>query len=147
MARGDLVVFEEFALDVGLGVHNLNTGAMTVGWIDNTTPPTAADSTPTWASYSANECTGTNYTTGGDPLTGVTYDEADGVGTFDDTADFTWTQDPAGPTDIYWVILYNNTAASDQAIAYIDMGGAISLIDGDISITWHASGILTITVS
>jgi hypothetical protein len=147
MARGDLVVFEEFSLDVGLGVHNLNTGSMRVAWIDNTAAPALDDTTPTWPSYSANECTGTGYTTGGDALTGVTYTEVSGVSKFDDTVNFTWSQNGAGPTDIYWVILYNDSAASDQAICFIDMGGAISLIDGDISITWHTSGILTITVS
>ena len=118
-----------------------------VGLIDNSTPPTAADATPRWGDYSGNEVSGTGYTAGGATLSGTSTAEASGVTTFDDTGNVTWSQNGAGPTNVYWAILYNDTAASDQAVGFLDMGGPVSLQDGDISITWNASGILTTTVT
>ena len=147
MARGDLTVMEEFALDVGKEIHNFSSDTLKLALIDNTAAPTAADATPTWSDYSANECSGTGYTAGGATLSGVTWTEAGGVATLDDTGNVTWSQNGAGPTDIYYGILYNDTAASDNVIAFIDMGGPVSLQDGDVSVTWNASGILTVTVS
>lgn len=147
MARNDWVTFQEFSLDLANGVHNLGSDTFKVALIDNTTAPTAADATPRWADYSANEVSGTGYTAGGYTLTGVSTSEAAGVTTFDDTGNVLWSQNAAGPTDIYWAVLYNDSASADQAIGFLDMGGAVSLVDGDVSITWNASGILTVTVS
>ena len=147
MARNDWVTFEEFSLDLNNKVHNLGSDSFKVGLIDNSTAPTAADATPRWADYSGDEVSGTGYTANGTALTGTSTDEVGGVTTFDDTGNVTWSQNGAGPTDIYWAILYNDTAASDQAVGFLDMGGAVSLQDGDVTITWNASGILTTTVT
>ena len=147
MAAGDLTVFEEFAVDIGKGVHDFTSDSLKLALIDDTLAPTAADATPTWSDYSANEVSGTGYTAGGATLSGVTYTEADGVATLDDTGNVTWSQNGAGPTDAYYAVLYNDDAASDQAICFIDLDGPVSLQDGDISVTWNASGILTVTVS
>jgi hypothetical protein len=147
MAQGDLTVFEEFALDIGKGVHDFTSDTLKLALIDDSLAPTAADATPAWGDYSANEVSGTGYTAGGKELTGVTFTEASGVATLDDTGNVTWSQNGAGPTDIYYAVLYNDDAASDQAICFIDMGGPVSLQDGDVTVTWNASGILTVTVS
>jgi hypothetical protein len=147
MARGDLTVFEEFALTIGEKKIAFGVDDFKVALIDDTAAPTAADATPTWSDYSANEVSGTNYTAGGYTLTGDSWTEAGGVATFDDTGNVTWSQHASGPTDIYWGILYSDTSSNDDCICFIDMGGPISLVDGDISITWNASGIFTITVS
>ena len=147
MARNDWVTFEEFSLDLANGVHAMASDTFKLGLINNDTPPTAADATPRWADYSANEVSGTGYTAGGYSLTGTGTSEADGVTTFDDTGNVTWSQNGAGPTDIYWGVLYNASASADQAVGFVDMGGAVSLVDGDVSVTWNASGILTITTS
>jgi len=147
MARNDWVTFEQFGLDLADGEHDLGADTFKVALIDNSTAPTAADATPRWGDYSANEVSGTGYTAGGATLSGTGVSEAGGVTTFDDTGNVTWSQNGAGPTDIYWAILYNDSAAADQAIGFLDMGGAVSLQDGDVTITWNASGILTITVT
>ena len=148
MARNDWVTFEEFGLDLGSKVHNLASDTFKVGLIDNTaTEPVAGTATPRWADFSGNEVSGTGYSAGGAALTGTTYTEAAGVSTFDDTVNVSWSQNAAGPTNVYWAVLYNDTAAADQAVGFLDMGGPVSLVDGDISITWNASGILTVTVS
>lgn len=148
MARNDWVTFEEFSEDLSNGVHNLGSDTFKVALINNdATVPAAGTATPRWADFSANEVSGTGYTAGGATLSGTSTAEAAGVTTFDDTGNVTWSQNGAGPTDIYWAVLYNDTAAADQAVGFLDMGGPVSLVDGDVSITWNASGILTVTVT
>ena len=148
MARNDWVTFEEFSVDLANGVHNLGSDTFNVGLITNAaTEPAADTATPRWADFSGNEVSGTGYTAGGAELSGTSTAEAAGVTIFDDTGNVTWSQNGAGPTNIYWAILYNDTAAADQAVGFLDMGGPVSLVDGDVSITWNASGILTITVT
>lgn len=149
MARGDLSVFEEHSLDLGHGYHDYSAHTLKLALVDNTGPPGADQATPIWADFSANEVSGTGYTAGGIALTGLTWTEAAGVATLDDTVNVTWSQNGAGPTDIYWGILYNDTQTSpaDPCICLIDMGGPVSLQDGDVTVTWHTNGILTVTVS
>ena len=148
MARNDWVTFEEFSIDLANKVHNLGSDTFKVGLIDNTaTEPVAGTATPRWADFSGNEVSGTGYSAGGATLSGTSTAEVGGVTTFDDTGNVTWSQNGAGPTNIYWAVLYNDTAAADQAVGFLDMGGPVSLVDGDVSITWNASGILTVTVA
>jgi len=149
VARNDWVTFEEFSLDLANGVHNLGSDTFKVALIDNTdTEPVAGTAEPEWADdFSGNEVSGTGYTAGGATLSGTSTAEAAGVTTFDDTGNVTWSQNGAGPTNIYWAILYNDSAASKECVGFLDMGGPVSLQDGDVSITWNASGILTVTVS
>ena len=151
MARGDFTLFEEFATDFANALHNLKeTHVLKLGLVDDTVTPTAADSSPTWGDYSTNEvATAGNYTADGETLTfsGATrWAEADGVGTLD-ADDITISQDGSGFTDAYWGILYNDTAASDQAIGFLDLGGPVSEQISDVAISWDASGILTVTIS
>ena len=149
MARNDWQTFEEFSLDLANGVHNLGSDTFKVALIDNgATEPAAGTASPEWvADFSGNEVVGTGYTAGGYTLTGTSTSEDAGVTTFDDTGNVTWSQNGAGPTNIYWAILYNDTADSKECVGFLDMGGPVSLQDGDVTITWNASGILTVTVS
>jgi hypothetical protein len=44
-----------------------------------------------------------------------------------------------------YVVLYNDTAASDQLIGWYDYGAAVDLLNGEtFTITWDAAGILTL---
>ena len=150
MARGDLTLFEEFANWLGNALMNFENGADTFksAVIDNTTPPTAADTTPAWGDYSGNEVTGTGYTAGGATLANQSYDEVSGVATFD-ADDVVWTQNGAGPTDMYWDVNYDDsdTTTPDSAYCFVDMGGPVSLVDGNVSVKWNASGIFTVTIT
>lgn len=147
MARGDFTVFEEFALNIGLEEFQLETDVLKVGIVDDTITPTAADATPTWGDYSANEVsTAGGYTAGGLTVANNTYTEAGGVATLDGD-NLALTQDAGGFTDGYWGILYDDTNATDSAIGFVDLGGPVSEAAGPIAINWNASGILTVTVS
>lgn len=148
MARGDFTVFEEFAVQLGQELHTLASDTLKLGIIKNTAAPTASDATPAWGDYSANEVsTAGGYASGGITLSGVTWTEAGGVATLDDTGNISLAQNASGFTDGYWGILYNSSAAGSQAIGFLDLGGPVSEVAGPIAINWNASGILTVTVS
>lgn len=149
MATGDTTVFEEFALDIGSEKHNLPSGndVIKIALVDATITPTAADATPTWSDYSANEVsTAGGYTAGGETLASSDYTEVGGVGKLDGT-DFALSQNGAGFTDAFWAIIYNSTEAGGAAIAFVELGGPVSEVAGPININWNAAGILTVTVT
>ena len=149
MARNDWVTFEGFGLDLANGVHNLGSDTFSVRLITNAaTIPAADTATPRWADFSANECTqGGGYTTGGITLTGVSTALVGAVTTFDSTMEPTWTATAGSPTDIYYCVLVNNTATNDECVGFLDMGGPVSMVAGDVSVAFNASGIATVTVS
>jgi len=150
MARGDLTLFEELALYVGTQNWNLASGGNTikVGLLTSVATPTAA-STATWGTFSANEVSAasSNYTAGGATLASQAYTEASGTATFD-AEDVTWSQDASsGFTNAAWAVVYNSTDASSRAIGFVEMKSGstnVSLQDGDITISWNASGIFTV---
>jgi hypothetical protein len=147
MARGDLTVFEEFSDQLGKESHNFSSDVLKCGIIDNTLTPLATIATPTWGDYSANEVATTGgYPAGGETIASVTFTEVAGVSTLDG-ADVVVSQNGSGFTNGYWTIIYNDTEATDMAICFIDLGGPVSEVDGDITISFNVSGILTITVS
>lgn len=152
MARGDLLMFEEFVNYLGNALYNFENGAdeIRLALIDSTAAPTQADPTPLWGDYSSNEVSGSNYTANGEILASQSYNEASGTATYD-AADVTWSQASGGTsgfTDAYWGILFDDTPASpaDPAICYVDMGGPVNNNDGDVTVSWNASGIFTVAV-
>lgn len=147
MAQGDLTVFEEFPDQLGKEIHNFQSDTLKLGIINNTSPPAAGDETPVWADYSANEVSSAGgYVAGGMTLSGVTFTEAGGTATLDDTGNVSLAQNPAGFTDGYWGIIYNDSATLKNAIAFVDLGGPASEQAGPININWGAAGILTVAV-
>jgi len=153
MARGDFTLFEEFVDQLGMELHDFDNDTIKLALIDNVVTPTAADATPMWGAgsgvdYDGNEVsTAGGYTANGETVA-VTWTEAGGTATLDDdTGDISLSQDGSGFTDAYYGILYNDSAASKNAIGFLDLGGPVSEQDGPITITWNASGILTVAVS
>lgn len=151
MAKGDLTIFEEFALDVGTEKHQLDTDSHKLMLISTVAASIGASTaTPVYGDFSGAEmASGNGYTTTG-AVSATTYVEAGGVGTFDG-ADVTWSQNASGFTTARTAVLYNDTpssAALKAAICYVDLGSAnVSLQDGDVTVSWHSSGVLTVTVT
>jgi len=147
MARNDWVTFNEATFDVLNKVHDFDNDEFSVRLITNAgTEPIVTTATPRWADFSANECAqGGSYTTGGKVLTGTGIAHAAGVTTFDDTGNVLWTATASSPEDIYWAILVNNDASNLECPGYLDMGGPVSMIVDDVSITWNTSGVMTLT--
>lgn len=99
-----------------------------------------------WDDVSANEASGTGYTAGGATLATpvVTTDTTNDLGKF--TADtVTWTI--SSSLSARYAVLYKSTgvAGTSPLIGYIDLGATTTLSSGTFSVTWNASGVLTIT--
>ena len=148
MAQGDFTLFNEFSEQLLIGEHDLNaTDTVKVALVTNATVPSASTTTPTLADFT--EVTGTNYTAGGATISTPVVSNVSGSTYKFDGDNVSWTQNAAGPTDVYYGIVYNDAQASDMAIGFIDMttdGGTtpISLAAGNIAINWNASGIFTL---
>lgn len=150
MAQGDITVFAQAKLDIGLKVHQLETDTIKLGLITSGVTPTETTSDPRWGSggstnLSSSQVTpGGNYSSGGPTIANNTYTLNSATTTFDGD-NISIAQNASNPTNARWGIIYNDTAAGKQALAFVDLGGATDLTAGDFSITWNASGIFTLT--
>lgn len=146
MAKGDVVVFNEAKQNIANGTLNLSSGSDFKCMLI-TTLPTAAQSTPDSSDFT--EVTGSGYTAGGVTLS-TTWNLSGSKVVFDSSVDPTWAQNAAGPTNIKAALIYSTSAASEDALCFIDLtndGGTtpISLQDGEIKITFNANGIFDLT--
>jgi hypothetical protein len=66
------------------------------------------------------------------------------VATFDTTATPTWAQDAGHSTNVTYCLIANISDTSKRAVCAIDLGG-VDMTAGDLTITFNASGIATIT--
>lgn len=150
MAQGDLVVFnvaKEWLMD---GTFDLDTNTFKCAVLDNTAAPTANTATPTLADFTEVGAAG-SYTAGGTALT-MTWTQGTGTGadtiTLDSTVNPTWAQNGSNDTDAYWGLVYqtgtHNTVVN-AALCYIDLGGPVNMQNGDLTITFNANGIFTLS--
>ena len=157
MAQGTFALFNQFKVDMAEGYHNLETDSLKLAFTTlqaGGTPTIAATaSDPRWGSggstnLSSSQVTGTNYTAGGNACANGSVVDSSGTVTFDADNPATWTQHASGPATIKTAVLYNDTDSGKRAIGFMDMTGngtsAISLVDGDITVTFNASGIFTL---
>lgn len=150
MAAGDVVLFNEFKEDVGQKIHNLSTDTFKLGLVTNGVTPAASTVDPRWSAggstnLSSSQVTpGGNYVTGGPTLTSSTWSETAGVAAFD-AADVSIAANASNPNNARWGIIYNDTSAGKEAVAFVDLGGVTDLTAGAFSITWSASGIFALS--
>jgi hypothetical protein len=145
MARGDVVWFNEaleFMLDGGFEAAD----DLKLAICDNTVAPTQTTATPALADFTQVGSAG-NYVSGGTSLgtlsACVTVSGA--VMTFDSTVNPTWAANAGNDTDAYWGVGYNDTDAGKRALFYVDLGGPVNMATSALTVTWNASGIMTIT--
>lgn len=123
------------------GVHNWQSDTLAVAL--TATAPSAANGVLgdiTQISYTNIE----NGTTTGRNVSGVTSSQTSGVYTLD-AADLVLTATGTVPAFRY-LVLYNDTAASDPLIGYYDYGTTVNLLNGEtFTIVWDSTGILTLT--
>lgn len=131
--------FNQFAEDLGLGVHNLHTGTLKV-YLTNATPDAAADLVKAdLAEISA----GNGYTAGGVDVQN-TLSESAGTATLAGVDVVVTATGAVGP--FRYVVLYNDTPTSpaDPLIGWWDYGSSITLADGETFTTDFGASILTI---
>lgn len=149
MAQGDVVWFDQALLDLGEKVHDLSSDTFKYALATSVVTPTTSTSDPRWGAgggtnLSTNAvATGTAWT-GPVALTGVTWTIATGTPTFDAADPTAIAQDAAGFTNARWLYIYNDTAAGKQALCYMDLGADRSIVSGPLTITFNASGVLTL---
>lgn len=152
MATGDVTWFRQALLDLGAEVHTLASDSLRLGLVTSVTTPTATTADPRWGSggttnFSTNQvATGTSYSTGGPTLGSVTWALQTNVPTLR-AANVTINQDGSGFTNARWGILYNDTAAGKQCLAFVDLGSDRSIQGGALTIDWYGANgdILTLT--
>lgn len=93
----------------------------------------------TWSQVSANEITGTGYTTVAEIL--ATKAVTQGATTKFDADDAAWT---GASFTAYHAVLFDDTHATDDLICSFDFGGAQTVTSGTFTIQWHADGIITL---
>lgn len=117
--------FQQFVEDLGLGVHNLNTGTLNV-YLSNAAPSASADAVKTDL---AEISTGNGYT--GPVDTQNTFAESGGTATLTGTKVVITATGDIGP--FQYVALYNDTPTSpaDPLIGWWDYGSALTLHNGE----------------
>jgi len=145
MATGDVLIFDEamaYMLDGGWEAADDIKCAI----LDNTVTPVIGATTPALGDYTEVGAAG-SYTLGGTSLGtwGTVITQTSGVTKMDSATNPTWAQHASSDVDAYWGLLYNDTDAGDAAIGFIELGGPVDMTAGDLTITWAAGGIFTIT--
>ena len=145
MATGDVLIFDEamaYMLDGGWEAADDIKCAI----VDNTVAPTVGLATPALGDFTEVTAAGT-YVAGGTSLGtwGTVITQTAGVTKLDSATNPTWAQDASNDVDAYWGILYNDTDVGDAAIGFVELGGPVDMTAGDLTITWAAGGIFTIT--
>lgn len=148
MAAGDVVFYDAFLVNVQEKVFNLETDTIKLGLVTATYTPSATDAEPCWGAggstnTSTNQVTpGGNYTTGGASVANPSVTLTGGAGVFDGD-DVSIAQHASNPTNARWGILYDDTATNKNCLGYLDLGTTIDLSAGVFSVTWNASGIMS----
>jgi hypothetical protein len=129
--------FQPFVEQLAEKVHNLGSDQIVVALTN--TAPNATDATLSQITeISYTNCSSRNVTTTSSAQTTGTYKLV--------LADLVLTASGGSVGPFRYVVLYNDTAASDQLIGYYDYGSALTLLDGDtLTIDFDPSaGVLTI---
>ena len=132
--------YQQFVEDLGLGVHNLDTGTLKIALTN--TAPSAAHAT---LSQITEIGAGNGYSAGGSDATGV-YTESAGTATLAGT-DVVFTASGGSIGPFRYAVLYNDTPTSpaDPLIGWWDYGSSITLLTGETFTVDFGASILTIT--
>lgn len=139
MASG---VYNSAKSELMKGTHQLHSHTIKVMLMNNSHVFT--DTHDVKGDVSANEISGTGYTSGGETLGSatVTTDDTDDEGVFD-AADTSWA---TATFTAYHAVIYNDTVSSPvkPLLCSIDFGGAVTATGATFTITWNAEGIINL---
>lgn len=134
-----LTKFTTFATQLGLAGHNLNTDTIKAA-LSNTAPTAATDTVFDVGGAHPAPAAANGYTAGGHDTTNV-FSAGKMTGT-----DIVITATAGGIGPFRYVILYNDTSATDLLVGFYDYGSSITLASGEtFTIDFDAAaGILTV---
>lgn len=121
------VKYEDFVEQLGKGTHQLHAAGHTLKVALTNTAPNV--STHTGLADITEISAGNGYTAGGEDVQND-YSETSGTGTCTGV-DITWTATGGSMAAFRYAVLYNDTAASDNLIAYWDYGSNLTLATGE----------------
>lgn len=133
--------FNDFAEQVGKGVHQLHAAGHTLRVLLSNTAPNA--STNTVKADLTEISAGNGYTAGGEDIQND-YTESGGTGTLT-AVDVTWTASGSvGP--FRYAVVYNDTPTSpaDPLVGYYDYGSSITLASGETFTVDFGASLLTL---
>lgn len=140
------VMFHEAMLNIGNGLIDLDSHAFKAV-LSLAAPVQATNTVLADITQIAN---GNGYTTGGVALASVTYTES-GAGTgiwVWTAADFLWTASGGSIADFRYVVIYDDTAAGDPLVLYIDYGATLTVTSGNtFTVDVQAAGLARFTVT
>lgn len=120
--------YNQFLKQLGDGTLDMDSHTFKIALMGSSFTYNAANTV--WANVSPTEiANGNGYTTGGQALTSVTYNQSAGVVSFDfDNPEWVAAGgDIAGVTD---AVIYNDTVAGDPLMFAIDLGGTFTAVAG-----------------
>jgi len=117
---------------------DLEADTIKVALLDDSHSFTATHNT--WSEVSANEISGTGYTSGGEELSNKSVTQ--GATTKWDADDVQWS---SASFTAYHAVLYDDTLTGDDLICSIDFDGAQTVTNSTFTIQWDAAGIITLT--
>ncbi len=138
------VLYNSFKRDIGNGSIDLDTDSIKVMLV--TSSYTADIDAHTKRSDVTNEVSGTGYSAGGSALTTktMTANNTSDQGVFD-ADDVSWT---TATITARGAVLYKSrggASSADELIAYVDFGSNQTSTAGTFTITWSATGIITLS--
>lgn len=137
------VKIDQFAEDMGLGVHDFASGQDTLKIaLTNTAPTVATDAT---LSDISEISAGNGYTAGGNTVANSDYSETSGTATLSGD-DVVFTASGGAIATFRYAVLYNDTPTTpaDPLIGYWDYGSAVDLAVGESFTVDFGASILTV---
>jgi len=131
--------FESFVEKLAEKEHNLGSDTLKI-YLSNATPSASADLIKTDLA----EITNQNGYTAPATITVTGSSQAGGVYSLTQSADVSWTASGGSFGPFQYVVMYNDTHASDALIGWWDYGSAISVNTGETFTVDLAGTILTI---
>ena len=133
-------IFDKFKLYVGDGTIDLDNDAFKCALLTDSHVPSAGYEA--FAEISSAEVSGSVYTAGGVVLTGVTWTESGGTGTFD-ANNPTWTD---SSFTARYAVVYDDTTTSpaDALMFFYDLDANNLVNNGTIRLIVNASGLARI---
>jgi len=151
MAQGDVHVFDAFLENVfDSGIHDFGATPNTIkcalikSAANGGDDPAITDTDPCWGAggttnfATAQVTPGGNYTTGGNTCATASASLSGGTLQIDFGDPASWAQNASNPTNARWGIVYDDTTANKNCIAYVDLGSDFDMTTGDLTITWGA---------